>query len=75
MKDTSPRDIKSVRASVEAGYIILDEAATIKGCSKAAMLKWCAAHNVHHSKRHNRWLVHKKELAAAMQQELSHDAS
>ena len=75
MKDTTRQEIRNVGRSVEEGYISLVEAAAAKGCSKPAMLKWCEAHEVRHFKHHDRWLVHKQELAVALQRDLSGDAS
>lgn len=75
MKDTNQRDIRTVGRAVEMEYITLEEAAAAKGCTKPTMLKWCEAHNVRLIKRPRRWLVHRPDLSAALQQELADDAS
>ena len=75
MKQTSYRQIKQIGETVTAEYLTLEEAAFSTGFPKERLLKWCQEHNIGHIKRKNRWLVNKKDLVAAMSQDLSDKAS
>lgn len=66
MKQTSYRQIKQIGEQVNADYITLEEATLATGFPKVRLLQWCAEQHIRHSKRKNRWLVHKADLVAAL---------
>lgn len=68
MKQTRLSEIKRMRKEIEADYVMLDVALASTGFTREQMLEWCQAHNIRHLKRSNRWLVHKLDLASALQE-------
>lgn len=75
MKQTSYRQVKQIGEQVNADYITLEEATLATGFTKAHLLTWCQERNIRHSKRKNRWLVHKADLVAALLQDRSSGAA
>lgn len=75
MKQTDRRDIKLVGEKVDADYVTLEVALLSTGFSKERLLKWCEERNIPYLKRHNHWMIHKLDLTAALQQDLSNGAA
>ncbi len=71
MKQTKLSEIKRMRKEVETDYVMMDVALAATGFTREQMLEWCQERNIRHLKRSNRWLVHKHDLASALQENAS----